>query len=131
MKWSDDSYSPVDINTMSRVPEHPDIDWEVIDILTNLTSGMEVHDFIIDWTCIAEFSFECNLDFKTQHYTECSGTVASKISFILGHVKQGMLWRLHTHTVGNLQSVLDVTTKWTDTSKTTLVCDNISYLYIH
>ena len=40
----------------------------------------------------------------------CSGTVASKISSILGHVKQVMLWRLHTHTVGNLQSVLDVTT---------------------
>ena len=99
VKWSDDSYSPVDINTMSRVPEHPDYfsrNKEVSDILTNPTSGTKVHDIIIDWTCIADFSFECNLDFKTQHYTECSGTVASKISSILGHVKQGMLWRLHT-----------------------------------
>ena len=35
----------------------------------------------------------------------------------------------HTHTVGNLQSVLDVTTKRTDTSKTALVWDNkIFYL---
>ena len=97
VKWSDDSYSPVDINTMSTVPEHGEYGrLKVSDILTNPTSGMEVHD-IIDWTCIADFSFECNLDFKTQHYTECSGTVASKISSILGHVKQGMLWRLHTH----------------------------------
>ena len=30
---------------MSTVPEHPDYDDdEVSDILTNLTSGMEVHD---------------------------------------------------------------------------------------
>ena len=69
------------------------------------------------------------MDFKTPHYTKCSGTVASKISSILEHVKQGMLWRLHTHTVGNLQSVLDVTTNCTDTNKTALVWDNkISYL---
>ena len=62
------------------------------------------------------FSFVC----KTQHYTKCSDTVASKISSILGHVKQGMLWRLHTHTVGRLQSVQDDTTKGTDTSRTAL-----------
>ena len=43
------TYSPVDFNTMSTVPEHPDYDeWEVSDILTNPTSGMEVHDIIID-----------------------------------------------------------------------------------
>ena len=37
----------------------------------------------------------------------------------------------HTHSLGNLQSVLDVTTKCTDTSKTALVHDKkISYLYI-
>ena len=48
VKWSDDSYSPVDINTMSTVPEHPDFDDDVkvSDILTNPTSGMEVHDII-------------------------------------------------------------------------------------
>ena len=66
------------------------------------------------------FSFVCNLDFKTQHYTKCSDTVASMMSSILGHVKQGMLWRLHTHTVGHLQSVLDDITKCTDTSWTAL-----------
>ena len=34
---------------MSRVPEHPDYDDdEVSDILTNPTSGVEVHDIIID-----------------------------------------------------------------------------------
>ena len=48
MSSCDDSYSPVGINTMSRVPEHPSISWEVSGILTNLTSGMEVHDIIID-----------------------------------------------------------------------------------
>ena len=70
-----------------------------------------------------------HLYFNSEHYTKYSGTVASKISSILGHVKQGMLWSLHTHTVGNLQTVLDVTTKCTDTSKTALVWDNkISYL---
>ena len=86
VKWSDDSYSPVDINTMSRVPEHPDYDdRKVSDILA---SGMEVHDIIIDWACIiADLSFESNCDFKTQHGTKCSGTVASKISSTLGHVK--------------------------------------------
>ena len=107
------------------MPEHPDYDeWEVSDILTNPTSGMEVHDIIIDWTFIG------NPDFKTQLYTKYSDTVASKISSMLGHVKQDMLWRLHKHTVDNLQSVLDVTTKCTDTSKTALVCDKISYLSI-
>ena len=34
------------------------------------------------------------LDFKTQHYIL---NAASKISSIVGHIKQGMLWRLHTH----------------------------------
>jgi len=63
---------------MSTVPEHPD----PFAILSNRTSVMEVHDIIIDLTCIADFSFECNLDFKTQHYTKCSDTVASKISSI-------------------------------------------------
>ena len=35
---------------MSTVPEHPGYldDLEVSDILTNPTSGMEVHDIIID-----------------------------------------------------------------------------------
>ena len=35
---------------MSTVPEHPDYrdDVKVNDILTNPTSGMEVHDIIID-----------------------------------------------------------------------------------
>ena len=45
------THSPVDINTMSRVPEHPRYgNWKVSDILTNPTSGMEVHvhDIIID-----------------------------------------------------------------------------------
>ena len=41
-----DSYSPVDINAMSRVPEHPV--WKVSDIITSPTSGMEVHHIIID-----------------------------------------------------------------------------------
>ena len=47
---------------MSTVPEHPvyPSDWEVSDILTSPTSGMEVHDIIIDLTCIVDFSFECN-----------------------------------------------------------------------
>ena len=67
--WSDDSYSPVDINTRSAVPEHPEVLWKVSDILTNPTSGMEIHN-IIDWTGIVDFSFEWYLDFKTQHYTE-------------------------------------------------------------
>ena len=41
------TYSPVDINTMSKVPEHPEYYWkEVSDTPTNPTSGMEVHDII-------------------------------------------------------------------------------------
>ena len=45
----DDSYSPVGINAMSTVPEHPEYPYyEVSDILTNPTSCMEVHDIIID-----------------------------------------------------------------------------------
>ena len=49
MKRSDDSYFPVDINTMSTVPEHPYYGrLKVSDILTNPTSGMDVHDVIID-----------------------------------------------------------------------------------
>ena len=39
------TYSPVDINTRSAVPEHPYVG-KVSDILTNPTSGMEVHDII-------------------------------------------------------------------------------------
>ena len=34
VKWSDGSYSPVDINTIFSVPEHPEYDWEVSDTLT-------------------------------------------------------------------------------------------------
>ena len=42
MKRSDDSYSSVDINTRSRVPEHPTYSHrKVSDILTIATSGME------------------------------------------------------------------------------------------
>ena len=49
VKGSDDSYSPVGINTMSTVPEHPFYDKvEVSDILTNPTSVEEVHDIITD-----------------------------------------------------------------------------------
>ena len=42
------TYSHVDINTMSTVPENPLFvdDLEVSDILTSPTSGMEVHDII-------------------------------------------------------------------------------------
>ena len=43
------TYSPVDINAMSEVPEHPDYTYsKVSDILTNPTPGVEVHDIIID-----------------------------------------------------------------------------------
>ena len=41
------TYSPVDINTMSTVPEHRKYHWKVSDILTNATFGMEVHDIVI------------------------------------------------------------------------------------
>ena len=55
VKWSDDFYSPVDVNTMSTVPEHPEYFYvKVSNIyiiqLTDPTSGMNVHDIIIDWT---------------------------------------------------------------------------------
>ena len=44
----DDSYFPVDINTMSVVPEHPDFygEVEVSDVLTNPISGMELDDSV-------------------------------------------------------------------------------------
>ena len=49
VKLSEGSYSPVDINTMSTVPEDPEYpSWKVSDILTNPTSDMKVHDIIID-----------------------------------------------------------------------------------
>ena len=121
VKWSDDSYSSVDINTMSTVPEHPDYDddVEVSDILTKFWYGGTW------WTCIADFSFECNLALKTQHDTKCS---SSQQDILHTRACCGG----YTHTVCNLQSVLDVITKCTDTSKTALVHDNkISYLDIH
>ena len=40
VKWSDDSYSPVDINTRSTVLEHPP-HWEVSDILTSKNGCVE------------------------------------------------------------------------------------------
>ena len=83
---------------MSRVPEHRRYvdDLEVSDILTSPTSGM-VRILLLTELVLLTSVLSVTLDFKTQHYTECSDTVASKISSILGHVKQGMLWRLHTH----------------------------------
>ena len=72
----------------------------------------------IDWTCIVNFSFQCNLDFKAQHYTECSGTVPSKLSSILGHVVEG------THTLLVTSRAYWTSPKCTNTSKIALVCDN-------
>ena len=130
VKWLDDSCSPVDFNTMSTVPEYPrygDFDMEVSDILTSTTSGMEIHN-IIDWTCIVDFSFECNAWFQdTTLYTKCSQQdILYSRAYKAGHVVEV------THTLLVTSRVYWMSQPNALTSKTALMWDNkTSYLSIN
>ena len=95
------TYSPVDINLMSKVPEHSDLKvsdkhseyygyWEVTLLLTQLQV----------WRCMTFLLTELvlltsvwSVMWISKHKTvlKAVGTVASKISSILRLVKQGML----------------------------------------